>query len=78
MPHTSCRKTTTSSCHPVQFHLIELNLKQLPKTLADQASLYKTSLELPEKQVDTLIYAGQYLLRHSKDYLKLIKTLSSD
>ncbi len=63
-------------CKKIGFHIINLNLKQLPKTLAEQTSLYKTSLELPEQQVDTLIYAGQYLLQHSKPYLKLLRKLN--
>ncbi len=71
-----CSSQKTRNCSKITFHIIELNLKQLPKTLAEQASLYKTSLELPEKQVDTLIYAGQYLLNHSKSYLKFIEKLN--
>lgn len=70
-----CGKSPKKSCQPIQFYVIELNLKQLPKILADEASLYPTTLELPEKQVDTLIYAGQYLLNHSPPFSRLLRDL---
>ncbi|MBS9777325.1 MAG: patatin-like phospholipase family protein [Gammaproteobacteria bacterium] len=71
-----CSSKRKKNCKPVNFHIVELNLKQLPKTLAEQTSLYKTSFELPEKQVDTLINAGQYLLQNSQPFLKLVKKLN--
>lgn len=67
-----CQSTNARNCQSIPFYLIELNLKQLPKTMADEVTLYETALELPEKQVDTLIYAGQYLLRHSEVYQQFL------
>ncbi len=63
-------------CRPIDFHLIYLELQELPKLLADEVSLYKTALELPEQQVDTLIKAGRYLLLHNKDFRHLLKSMS--
>ncbi len=71
-----CSSRKKKSCTATAFHIVELNLKQLPSVLAEKASLYKTSLELPENQVDTLIYAGQYLLKHSQPFLKLVDKLN--
>lgn len=70
-----CGTSPKNNCQPIQFYVIELNLKQLPKTLADEALLYPTTLALPEKQVDTLIDAGQYLLNHSADFLDFLQDL---
>lgn len=72
-----CEKYQKKHCQPVRFYTIELNLKQLPKTMADKASLYETALELPEEQVSTLIYAGRYALKHSANYLRLLKDLNA-
>ncbi len=62
-------------CRPIAFYLIELNLKQLPAPIADEMMSYETSLELPETQVDKLIGAGQYLLKNSPEYLRLLRRL---
>ncbi len=71
-----CADSPTEECLPAEIYIIELNLKQLPKTLADEASLYPTSLELPAEQVDTLIYAGQYLLEHSENFSRFVSALN--
>lgn len=62
-------------CDAVDFYAIELNLKQLPKKLAEETSLYATSLELPSDQVDKLIHAGQYLLKNSPEFQAFIKDI---
>lgn len=69
-------KQTKSACQSVPFYLIEVNLKQLPTPIADEMMSYETSLELPAKQVDKLIGAGQYLLKQSPEYLRLLKSLT--
>ncbi len=68
-------KQKKSACQSVPFYLIEVNLKQLPTPIADEMMSYETSLELPEKQVDKLIGAGQYLLKKSPEYLRVLKRM---
>lgn len=72
-----CLRKGSANCRTPAFYLIELNLKQLPKTMAEEASLYATSLELPEQQVDTLVYAGQFLLKNSPEFLRLVREIKA-
>ncbi len=72
-----CAEQPKGKCSPARFYIIELNLKQLPKALADETSLYATSLELPAEQVDTLISAGQFLLEHSDKYVQFVNDLNN-
>ncbi len=73
-----CADQPEEKCSPAEFYIIELNLKQLPRAMADETSLYATSLELPEEQVDTLIFAGQYLLEHSGKYVQFVNALNGN
>ncbi|RXJ67692.1 patatin [Halarcobacter ebronensis] len=62
-------------CNSIEFYLIELNFKQLPKKEAKKFLLTQTSLELSSKRVDEIILAGQKLLKESKEFQKLLKDL---
>ena len=65
-------------CTKMQFHLIELNFRQLPQKQAKRFSLIKTSLELPDEQVDELIEAGEKLLLSSKKFKSLVQELTKN
>ncbi len=75
MRRHQCGEEAKSSCQSMPFYSIELNLKQLPDALAEETSLYPTSLELTQEQVDKLIDAGQYLLKKNPTYQKFIQQL---
>ncbi len=62
-------------CGEIQFYMAELNFNQLPEKLAQELSLYETSLELSTEQVDQLILAGQKLLRQSPVFQQLLHQL---
>lgn len=77
---TQCKnkkRNTKTPCQAIQFHVIELDFEQLPKTLADEVSLYETSLELASDKVDTLISSGQYLLRNNAQFLTFLEAINA-
>lgn len=77
LQEANCNHLKKEDCNTVDFYAIELNLKQLPKKLAEETSLYPTSLELPSKQVDTLIESGEYLLKASPKFQQLLQDLDA-
>ncbi len=73
MRRHQCGEKAKSNCQSMPFYSIELNLKQLPDALAEETSLYPTSLELTQEQVDKLINAGQYLLKNNLTYQQFVQ-----
>ena len=72
-----CKETKKADCDDIKFYLVELNFKQLPPKEAQAFSLIETSMELPEKTVDGLILAGQYLLKNSPEFKTILKDLNA-
>lgn len=68
-------KDKEKDCKGIEFYLIELNFNQLPEDQAKKFSLTETSLELPDEKVDELIFAGETLLRKSKEFNKLLEDI---
>ncbi len=69
------KRCGSEDCGAISFHMVELNFNQLEKKKAMKFALTETSLELPEKKVDELIEAGQFLLRDSKEFKEVLRTL---
>ncbi len=65
----------SDDCGGIQFHLVELNFNQFDEKKAMNFALTETSLELPGKKVDELIEAGEYLLRNSAEFNRVLKSI---
>ncbi len=72
--YNNCHKS--KRCRIMHFHQVVLNFRQLPKPLADKVLMYKTSLDLEDEQIDTLINAGKYLLTNNQQILDIVRALS--
>lgn len=75
MEEEECNKS--ENCHEIEFYLIELNFKQLPKKEAKKFLLTQTSLELEANRVDEIIQAGQKLLKESKEFQRLLNDIKN-
>lgn len=71
-----CKEKPAPGCSDIQFSLIEVDLRDLQNQERQRLLYVPTSLELPGPTVDLLKQAGRNLLRRSKGFRRLLKSVN--
>ena len=72
-------KQLSTPQRPVEAYFINLSIAKIKKASTRQyLNSIPTSFSLSEKQVNTLISAGEYLLQNNSEYKRLLKDIAKD